>query len=63
MLRLGLGVSWLFSTLAWLASSAGPAHAQQVQALPPVKVNLPPSPNFDVGSAPVQYPPSSSAPA
>jgi hypothetical protein len=54
MLRFGFGVSWL-STLAWLAVSAGPARAQ-VQALPPVKVNLPPTPNFDLGTAPVQYP-------
>ena len=34
-----------------------PAGASgQGQALPPVKVNLPPSPNFDVTNAPVQYP-------
>ncbi len=28
----------------------------QGQALPPVKVNLPPPPNFDAATAPVQYP-------
>jgi len=40
-------------TMASLASSSVLA---QGQALPPVKVNLPPSPSFNVSSAPVQYP-------
>ncbi len=58
MLRIGFGVSWL-SALAWMTMSTlsvSPVAAQQVQALPPVKVNLPPTPNFDLGTAPVQYP-------
>jgi hypothetical protein len=57
MLRFGFGVSWL-SALAWLTISASstPVAMAQVQTLPPVKVNLPPTPNFDVGTAPVQYP-------
>jgi hypothetical protein len=54
MLRFGFGVS-CFSTLAWLTLSSGLAIAQ-VQPLPPVKVNLPPTPNFDLGTAPIQYP-------
>ena len=40
-------------TMASLVSGAALA---QGQALPPVKVNLPPSPSFNVSSAPVQYP-------
>ena len=34
---------------------ASPAFAQG-QALPEIKVNLPPPPNFDVAPAPVQHP-------
>ena len=37
------------------AATSGQAWAQG-QALPPVKVNLPPTPNFDAATAPVQYP-------
>ncbi|HVZ74477.1 MAG TPA: hypothetical protein VHJ20_18980 [Polyangia bacterium] len=36
--------------------AAGPAHAQQSNALPPIKVELPPSPNFNVQTAPEKYP-------
>ena len=53
MLRIGFGVS-LLSTLGY---TLAPALAlAQGQALPPVKVNLPASPNFDVATAPLQYP-------
>lgn len=40
---------------AVVLSNAGTALAQG-QALPPIKVNLPPSPSFDIATAPVQYP-------
>ena len=54
MVRMGFGTS-LFVSLA--LGLLGPATVwAQGQALPPVKVNLPPSPNFDVPTAPVQYP-------
>jgi hypothetical protein len=36
--------------------AAGPAHGQQSNALPPIKVELPPSPNFNVQTAPEKYP-------
>jgi hypothetical protein len=39
-----------------MASLASGSVLAQGQALPPVKVNLPPSPSFNVSSAPVQYP-------
>jgi hypothetical protein len=35
---------------------AAPAHGQQSNALPPIKVELPPSPNFNVQTAPEKYP-------
>lgn len=54
MVRLGFGTS-LFVTLALALVCPGRIWAQG-QALPPVKVNLPPSPNFDVQTAPLQYP-------
>ncbi len=54
MLRFALGVS-LLGTLAVAGMSPGRALAQG-QALPSIKVNLPASPNFDVATAPVQYP-------
>jgi hypothetical protein len=54
MVRLGFATS-LFVTLALALSSPGFAVAQG-QALPPIKVNLPPSPSFDLPTAPVQYP-------
>lgn len=44
------GVFGLFSSL-----EPGTAHAQG-QAQPTIKVNLPPSPNFDAEKAPIQYP-------
>jgi hypothetical protein len=46
--------SFAGSTL-YLAFAPALALAQG-QALPPVKVNLPPPPNFDAATAPVQYP-------
>ena len=62
MLRTRFGVSRV-STLAGSAVSVVGALALfpglalgQGQALPPVKVNLPPSPNFDAATGPVQYP-------
>ena len=58
MLRTRFGVSSL-SALAGSAMSLALAPAlafAQGQALPPVKVNLPPAPNFDAATAPVQYP-------
>jgi hypothetical protein len=54
MLRFGFGVSF-FWALAGLTLSSGEARAQG-QALPPIKVNLPPSPNFDRATAPEQHP-------
>jgi hypothetical protein len=51
MVRLGI----LFVTLA-LTQFRPEMVLAQGQALPPIKVNLPPSPNFDVATAPVQYP-------
>jgi hypothetical protein len=54
MVRLGFGTS-LFVTLALALLSPGVAWSQG-QALPPIKVNLPPSPNFEAPTAPVQYP-------
>lgn len=55
MLRLASGFS-MFLALALAPIMPGAAWAQQGQALPPIKVNLPPSPNFDVATAPVTYP-------
>jgi hypothetical protein len=49
-----LAASAVGSCLGWIAF-AGPAFAQG-QALPEIKVNLPPPPNFDVAPAPVQHP-------
>jgi hypothetical protein len=54
MVRLGFGTS-LFVTLA-LALLSPRAASAQGQALPPIKVNLPSPPNFDVPTAPPQYP-------
>jgi hypothetical protein len=54
MARLGFGTS-LMVTLALALSLPGKASAQG-QALPSMKVNLPSSPNFDVATAPLQYP-------
>lgn len=54
MVRSGFASS-LFVTLA-VALSSAPFVWAQGQALPPIKVNLPNSPNFDVAVAPVQYP-------
>jgi hypothetical protein len=64
MLRTRFGVSSLVSALAGSAFAGSalslvlvPALAfAQGQELPPVKVNLPPPPNFDAATAPVQYP-------
>lgn len=54
MVRLGFGTSLLVA-IAFTIMSPGRASAQG-QALPPIKVNLPSSPNFDVATAPAQYP-------
>jgi hypothetical protein len=54
MVRLGFGTS-LFVTLALGLLSPSMVSAQG-QAVAPIKVNLPPPPNFDVATAPVQYP-------
>lgn len=54
MVRKGFGPS-LFVTLALALLSPGRLLAQG-QQLPPIKVNLPPSPNFNVETAPPQYP-------
>jgi hypothetical protein len=54
MVRLGFGTS-LFVSLALSLLRPSTVSAQG-QALPPIKVNLPSSPNFDVPTAPVQYP-------
>jgi hypothetical protein len=54
MVRSGFGTSlFVMLTLAW---SSPRSVSAQGQALPPIKVNLPSSPNFDVPTAPVQYP-------
>jgi hypothetical protein len=61
MVRLGSATS-LFVTLALgllnpsTATFGTRTAAAQGQALPPVKVNLPPPPNFDVVTAPIEYP-------
>jgi hypothetical protein len=54
MVRLGFGTS-LFVTLALTQLSPGLVLAQGQQAAP-IKVNLPSPPNFDVATAPLQYP-------
>ena len=54
MVRLGFGTS-LFVTLA-LALLSPRAASAQGRELEPIKVNLPPSPSFDLPTAPVQYP-------
>jgi hypothetical protein len=54
MVRMGFGTSLLVA-VALASLTPGRASAQG-QALPPIKVNLPPSPNFDAPTAPVQYP-------
>src|SRR4051812_4052553 len=54
MVRLGFGTS-LFVTLA-LALLSPRAASAQGQELQPIKVNLPPPPNFDVPTAPPVYP-------
>jgi hypothetical protein len=54
MVRLGFGTS-LFVTLALGQLSPGLVLAQGQQAAP-IKVNLPSPPNFDVATAPLQYP-------
>ena len=45
----------LVPSLASLAFAPAVAFAQG-QQLPPIKVNLPPSPNFDAATAPIQHP-------
>lgn len=55
MVRFGFGTC-LFGMFALAGVATQVARAQQGQALPPVKVNLPPSPNFDVSTAPVTHP-------
>ena len=54
MVRLGFGTS-LFVTLALglLSPRMVSAQGKQVEA---IKVNLPPPPNFDIATAPLQYP-------
>jgi hypothetical protein len=54
MLRTRFGVSLGLSLSLGLGLPA--LALAQGQALPPVKVNLPPPPNFDAATAPVQYP-------
>jgi len=54
MVRLGFGTS-LFVTLALALLSPRTASAQGKQ-VEPIKVNLPPPPNFDVPTAPLVYP-------
>lgn len=54
MVRLGFGTS-LFVTLSLTLSSPGKVAAQG-QQVEKIKVNLPAPPNFDVATAPVQYP-------
>jgi hypothetical protein len=54
MVRLGFGTS-LFVTLALSLLSPKPVSAQG-QAVAPIKVNLPAPPNFDIATAPLQYP-------
>jgi hypothetical protein len=54
MVRLGFGTS-LFVTLALGLLSPKMVSAQG-QAVAPIKVNLPAPPNFDVATAPLQYP-------
>jgi hypothetical protein len=54
MARLGFGISLFVSLALALLSPSG--AAAQGQQLDKIKVNLPPSPNFDVQTAPVQYP-------
>jgi hypothetical protein len=54
MVRLGFGTS-LFVTLALGLLSPRMVSAQG-QAVAPIKVNLPPPPNFDIATAPLQYP-------
>lgn len=54
MVRIGIRVSFLWSLASVLLL---PALTQaQGQALPPIKVNLPASPTFDVGNVPLQHP-------
>ena len=54
MVRLGFGTS-LFVTLALGLLSPKMVSAQG-QAVAPIKVNLPAPPNFDIATAPLQYP-------
>ena len=54
MVRLGFGTS-LFVTLALGMLSPRMVSAQG-QAVAPIKVNLPAPPNFDIATAPLQYP-------
>jgi hypothetical protein len=54
MVRLGYGTS-LFVTLALGLLSPRLVSAQG-QAVAPIKVNLPAPPNFDIATAPLQYP-------
>jgi hypothetical protein len=54
MVRLGSGTS-LFVTLALTLLSPRMVSAQG-QAVAPIKVNLPAPPNFDIATAPLQYP-------
>jgi hypothetical protein len=50
-----LGTRFGVSMLPVLVFAPAAALAQG-QALPPVKVNLPPTPNFDAATAPIQHP-------
>ena len=57
MLRARLRASLFGSSLLFAGSSLLPLTAfGQGQALPPIKVNLPPTPNFDAATGPVQHP-------
>jgi hypothetical protein len=52
-----LRASLFGSSLLFAGSSLLPLAASgQGQALPPIKVNLPPTPNFDAATGPVQHP-------
>ena len=53
--RFGLVVVPALAGFLGALSLAAPAFGQG-QALPEIKVNLPPTPNFDIATAPVQHP-------
>jgi hypothetical protein len=59
MVRLVRSGCWgaLLCSPLWLGILLAPASVRaQGQALPPIKVNLPATPNFDIATAPPQYP-------